>query len=122
MRISRRLSMGPWGLRGYQIRANGGLGPHVATCQVTTTDGYAIAAVPDLINRLLLACDKLDDAEPHPKSHSGADDIRLWLLRAGLADHDDGDCIPWSTASGRPCECRLCRDATPEDTRKEGAE
>lgn len=43
---------GPWGLRGYQVRANGGQGAHVATYQITESDGSLIAAAPDLYEAL----------------------------------------------------------------------
>ncbi len=51
---------GPWGLRGYQIRADGGHGAHVATYQVSAADGALIASAPELLRMLKDACDELD--------------------------------------------------------------
>lgn len=50
---------GPWALRGHQIRADNGLGVHVATYQIAVADGHLIAAAPDLRDALqdLLACE-----------------------------------------------------------------
>ena len=47
---------GPWGLRGYQIRADGGRGAHVATYQISQADGEMLAAAPEMtevLERLL---------------------------------------------------------------------
>lgn len=47
-----------WGLRGNQIRADGGLGAHVATYQISREDGLLLAAAPDLLAALeaMLGC------------------------------------------------------------------
>ncbi len=39
---------GPWAVRGYQIRSEGGAGAHVATWQISQVDGDLLAAAPDL--------------------------------------------------------------------------
>lgn len=39
---------GPWALRGRQIRAEGGVGKHVADYMVDAEDGRLIAAAPEL--------------------------------------------------------------------------
>jgi len=77
---------GPWGLRGYQIRANGGTGQHVATYQINVADGRAIAAVPILLELLDTACASLDAAEDSSRSHSTADAIREQLCQLGIWD------------------------------------
>lgn len=43
---------GPWGLRGSQIRAEGGNGAHVATYQIDRDDGFLIAAAPAMFAAL----------------------------------------------------------------------
>jgi len=70
---------GPWGLRGVQIRADGGQGPHVGTYRITRSDGVLMAAAPELLEMLLEACDSLDAAERHSESHTTADRIRARL-------------------------------------------
>lgn len=37
---------GPWGLRGSQIRADGGRGQHIATYMTNVADGKLMAAAP----------------------------------------------------------------------------
>lgn len=54
----KRHTPGPWGLRGVQIRADGGRGQHVATYQVSRDDGELIAAAPELL-------ELLEQALPH---------------------------------------------------------
>lgn len=80
---------GPWGLRGYQIRANGGHGAHVATYQISAADGIAIAAVPELLDFLDRACGALDMAERGSFSSSLADDIRERLGALGIWELSD---------------------------------
>lgn len=43
---------GPWGLRGYQIRAEGGRGQHIATYMTTRSDGLLLASAPALVSAL----------------------------------------------------------------------
>lgn len=81
--MSRR-TPGPWALRGYQIRAEGGLGKHVADYRISVADGLLIAAAPEMFEMLLGACANLDAAENSSRSHSGADYIRRELARLGL--------------------------------------
>lgn len=40
---------GPWALRGRQIRAENGVGKHVADYMVDAEDGRLIAAAPELL-------------------------------------------------------------------------
>lgn len=49
---------GPWGLRGRQIRAEGGVGKHLADYMVCAEDGRLIAAAPEMHALLeeLIAC------------------------------------------------------------------
>lgn len=54
---------GPWGLRGVQIRAEAGLGQHVATYQVSEADGKLLAAAPTLLEMLLDATKRLPVTE-----------------------------------------------------------
>lgn len=75
---------GPWGIRGYQIRADGGTGAHVATYQISIADARAIAAVPVLLELLDMACNSLDAAEGSSRSHGSADDIRERLCLLGI--------------------------------------
>jgi hypothetical protein len=75
---------GPWALRGYQIRADAGIGPHVATYQINIADGRLIAAAPEMFEMLLGACTSLDAAENASRSHCTADHIRACLARLGL--------------------------------------
>ena len=58
---------GPWGLRGHQIRADGGQGATVATYAISREDGFLIAAAPALRDalRVLLA------AQPSPMAPFG---------------------------------------------------
>jgi len=78
---------GPWGLRGVQIRADGGRGRHVATYQINAADGYLIAAAPELLDMLREACDSLDACERASATHVTADHIRerlaALLIREG---------------------------------------
>lgn len=67
---------GPWGLRGAQIRADGGLGQHVATYQINQADGQLIAAAPELWRLLRDACNQLDNVERGASRSATADDIR----------------------------------------------
>lgn len=75
---------GPWGLRGSQIRADGGRGAHVATYQVCRADGLLIAAAPDLLDMLLEACGSLDASESGASAHGTATEIRKRLAGWGL--------------------------------------
>lgn len=43
------MTAGPWGLRGKQIRAEGGTGRHVADYMVEVADGRVIAAAPEML-------------------------------------------------------------------------
>ena len=43
------MTPGPWALRGRQIRAEGGVGKHVADYMVDAEDGRLIAAAPELL-------------------------------------------------------------------------
>lgn len=47
--MQREHTPGPWGLRGYQVRADNGLGQHVATVQNGSADGALVAAAPELL-------------------------------------------------------------------------
>jgi hypothetical protein len=67
---------GPWGLRGYQIRSNGGRGQHVATYYINEADGQLIAAAPELLRLLREACNQLDNVERGAERSGTADDIR----------------------------------------------
>jgi hypothetical protein len=52
---------GPWALRGHQIRADDGVGAHVATYQIDRADGRLIAAAPELLTlarRLVAAAEQ----------------------------------------------------------------
>lgn len=58
------MTPGPWALRGRQIRAEGGLGKHVADYMVDAEDGETIAAAPELemrLRALLVVLGKLDE-------------------------------------------------------------
>lgn len=82
--IMSKRTPGPWGLRGYQIRADGGAGAHIANYQISIADGRAIAAVPVLLELLDAACNALDAAENSSRSHCTADDIRERLCLLGI--------------------------------------
>lgn len=79
-----RSTPGPWALRGYQIRADNGLGAHVASYQICSADGKLIAAAPELFAMLLSACSSLDAAESGASAHGTACDIRARLAALGL--------------------------------------
>lgn len=72
-----------WALRGCQIRVES-TGQHVATYQICRDDGLLLAASPELLRMLWLACDTLDACERHAESHGTADEIRRALTEAGL--------------------------------------
>lgn len=52
------MTPGPWGLRGYQIRADNGLGRHVASYMTDAEDGRVLAASRELLGacEALLGC------------------------------------------------------------------
>lgn len=79
-----RSTPGPWRLRGFQIRANGGVGTHVASYQLTEADGKLLAAAPTMLQFLLGACRSLDACESGSRSHCTADAIRRMLAERGL--------------------------------------
>ena len=58
---------GPWALRGRQIRAENGLGKHVADYMVDAVDGHTLAAAPDLEKCLRALLDRLQrrDEDDH---------------------------------------------------------
>lgn len=92
MKITSKITPGPWALTGVQIRADNGHGAHVATYQITRVDGMLIAAAPVLLELLLVACACLDAAEGGASSHGTANDIRarlsdLNLIALGLDEH-----------------------------------
>lgn len=68
-----------WGLRGYQIRAAGGVGQHVATYMTNRDDGLLLAAAPRMLALLLDACETFDSMERCSRSCSTADAIRREL-------------------------------------------
>jgi RNA:NAD 2'-phosphotransferase (TPT1/KptA family) len=73
-----------WALRGHQIRAENGLGAHVATYQRSGAEGLLMAASPELLAMLLEACDTLDACERASSTHGTADAIRerlrdIWI-------------------------------------------
>ena len=108
---------GPWGLRGHQIRANGGQGATVATYAISREDGFLIAAAPALKAALeaLLATQPTVMA-PYGKLYNACEDARKALAVAessssqnrtppqasvmddlmSTADHADG------------CTCEIC--------------
>ena len=79
-----------WALRGVQIRAEAGLGRHVATYMTDRHDGQLLAAAPRMLELLANACEVLDSMERCASSSSTADRIREEL--AGLCP------IRWSEA------------------------
>lgn len=52
--MSRR-TPGRWVLRGHQIRADEGLGKHVADYRTNAVDGILLAAAPELLEMVLTA-------------------------------------------------------------------
>lgn len=54
---------GPWALRGRQIRAENGVGKHVADYMVDAEDGRLIAAAPELLAIVEDYMKALDDTE-----------------------------------------------------------
>lgn len=81
-----KITPGPWALRGAQIRADNGQGLHVATYQISRTDGHLIAAAPELLQLALDACSTLDACEKGSRSHCTADRIRTRLAALGLIE------------------------------------
>lgn len=67
---------GPWALRGYQIRANDGLGQSIGTYYTCAADGRLMAAAPVLYEMLVSVLDNLDE--------STARDFRARLISMGI--------------------------------------
>jgi hypothetical protein len=70
------MTAGPWGLRGRQIRAEGGLGRHVADYMVDAEDGHLLAAAPELerlLRELLVSLGKLSPEEQEPLLNEASD-------------------------------------------------
>lgn len=76
-----------WALRGYQIRADNGLGAHVATYQRDKIEGELMAAAPTLLRLLAnaagIACHR-DCGETHRHECNEAAEL---LLAFGFEDH-----------------------------------
>lgn len=77
-----RRTPGPWGLRGHQIRADGGQGAHVADYRISAADGMLIAAAPTL---LVMLHDAIARAESCGGSEAHAWEIKERLAELGLA-------------------------------------
>lgn len=73
-----------WALRGYQVRDDDGLGRHIATWQTCEADGRLLAAAPELLDRLIQACDALDNVARGEATDSFANEIRARLVQLRL--------------------------------------
>lgn len=69
-----------WALRGCQIRADDGRGPHVGTYQRERIEGVLMAAAPELLDMLIGAAETLDDKYP-----AAAQEILGRIIDLGLS-------------------------------------